>query len=137
MRWVFDHRVSEWVGEKIGLENFGPHEAIGIEDGGKLICGVVYSNFIQYQGKPISAEVSIAAVNRKWCTRKNLKVLFSYPFLQLGVERLQATIALDNTEARDFNERLGFTVEGIGRKAYFDGRDCVVSSMLKHECRWI
>ncbi len=136
MNFVYGDEVSEWVRKSLGVESFGPHSAIGIDDGG-LICGVVYSNFIQHKGKPLSMEVSIVAVNRKWCTRKNLRVLFSYPFLQIGVERLQATIATDNLRAREFNVRLGFKVEGIGRRAYFDGRDCVVSSMLKNECRWI
>lgn len=81
--------------------------------------------------------MSIASISPYWCTRKNLYVLFAYPFIQLSVKRVQATCSVDNITAHQFLKRLGFQKEGIAREAWRDGGDAVVFSLLKPECKWI
>lgn len=132
-----DEKIAQWVSEKIGGCDFTPCCAIGIVKDGKPLAGVVYNNFIEHKGASVSLEMSVAAESREWLNKQILFALFAYPFIQIGVPRVQSTMAADNAHAIEFNKRLGFTQEGYGRKAYFDGRDCVVTSMLREECKWI
>ena len=132
----FDAAVAAWVAGRLGLEadDFGPCTAIGVVLGGELVAGCVFG---AYRPWVPSIEASIAAVTPAWCTRAVLGALFAYPFGQLGVGRLQATTRRDNRRARRFLERLGFSHEGIGRRAWAGGADACVYAMLKEECRWI
>lgn len=139
IRTVFgqDEKVAEWVGSKIGNPKFGLYTAIGVVEDGTPIAGVIYSNYFQHEGKPISIEISCAAIDKRWATREVLRQLFSYPFHQLGLARIQVSIPVESANVRKFNEKLGFKYEGTGRKAHFLGGDMDVLSMLKHECKWI
>lgn len=130
--------VKNWVAEKIGHPNFGPSTAIGVMLGPTLIAGIVYSNYIESpSGDPVMVEASVVAIDKRWATRPVLRAIFSYPFIQLQVKRLQLTIPVESFGVRKFNEKLGFKYEGTCRKAHFLGGDVDVLSMLKHECRWI
>jgi RimJ/RimL family protein N-acetyltransferase len=132
-----DAEIAEWVSKKIGEPNFGQCTAIGVELDGGIIAGVVYSNYVEHKGNPISVEISCASVDKKWCTRYNLRALYTYPFRQLRVPRAQVSIPVESKGVVKFNEKLGFKYEGTGRKAHFLGGDMVVLSMLRDECRWI
>ena len=128
-----DELVAAWVSKQLpDAPDFGKCTAIGVVDGNRMIAGVVYNN---YHGHMI--EASIAAIDPRWCKRTILRAIFSYPFKQLGVTRLQVTIAKRNKRARRFVERLGFKFEGVGRKALPDGKDAAVYSILDNEVKWI
>ena len=134
-----DSQVAEWAAAHLGT-SFGECAAIGIcgEDGA-LIAGVVYNHLHcnPKTGRPAMIEMSIASDSPKWCSRENLDALFGYPFRQLKVSRVQATVHRKNRHARRFVERLGFVYEGMGRRAWPTGGDAAVYSMLPHECRWL
>ena len=135
-----DEGVCKWVSRQLFDTDsyFKNCAAIGIVEDDKFLCGVVYSNFLtRPDGDPFSIEASIASVDKRWAQKHTLRTIFAYPFLQLGVERLQCTMSVEDTDVIEFNKRLGFTIEGIARQAYPSGGDAVVSSMLKHECKWI
>jgi RimJ/RimL family protein N-acetyltransferase len=133
-----DEFIKKWVSEKIGFPDFGQAVAIGVELDGVLIAGVVYHNYVESpSGKPIMCEVSMAAIDSRWANRYTLRQLLRYPFIDLGVERLQVSTPVESKGVRKINEKLGFTYEGTGRKAHFLGGDVDVLSMLKHECKWI
>lgn len=129
-----DELVIKWVRAQLpGTLDFGPATAIGVADGTRLIAGVVYSN---YHGHMI--EVSVASTDRRWVSRNILRGLFAYPWQQLGVGRMQVTIAKRDKHTRKFVERLGFRYEGTGRKAWPDGSDACIYSLLRHEAeRWL
>ena len=136
-----DEYVAKWVAAHIdGCPGFDLEKAktIGVLDQfsprqpGRLICGVVYS---EYRGHSI--EATIASTDPRWASRRVLFYFFAYPFNELGVERLQTTVAKKNKQARKFNERLGFKYEGTGRKAWPDGSHACQYAMMKNECRWI
>lgn len=140
MKLVYDQHeyfIRE-VSNAIGVD-LGVGKAIGVtEDDGKIIGAVIYNGFaVDAQGKPLSIEMSLAMVDKKWCTRNNIRALFAYPFIQLDVKRVQVTCREGDLFLRDLHKRFGFTFEGIGRMAHPLGGNSAVSSMLKHECRWI
>lgn len=109
---------------------------VPIED--KLIAAVVYNNcYSRPDGKQYMLEMSIASIDKRWCTRHNLKELFRIPFAQLDLERVQTTCNADEGEIIMFNKRLGFTLEGRHRKAWHTGSDALSWGMLRDECRWL
>lgn len=128
-----DAEIAAWVAARAPhAENgFEKYVAIGIEEGGEIIAGCVYND---YRGHAI--HVSIASSTPRWASRRTLRALFGYPFLQLNVKRLTAYTGKSMTQVREFLEELGFVYEGTLRDGFADD-DCVVYGMLRHECRWI
>lgn len=133
-----DAELCRWAGEAICGEPdcfTPPAVAIGVLVGGALAAAVIYNNF--RPGKVGSIEMSIASVDRRWATRHNLEALFSYPFAQLSLGRVEAHCRAQDEGVIKFLTRLGFVREGLHRKASFDGSDALSFSMLRHECKWL
>lgn len=137
-----DDDVSQWVAQNLfnsGKDYFGecPYSIGQIIDG-ELGSGVVYNNYRRRPDKsPLSIEMTIFTTLKRWANRPYLKAIFSYPFIQLSLERVQITTSVNNDQINSVVSRLGFTQEGRHRKAHFDGGDCFSWSMLKSECQWI
>lgn len=134
-----DEGVARWVSLQImGYPSgFKDCTAIGVIDSEKIIAGVVYSGYTEGPNfKPITIEMSVASIDKRWCNRHNLRAFFAYPFIQLGLERVQTLCSANNEGVIMFNKRLGFTREGLHRKAWPLGGDAISWSMLKEECKW-
>ena len=128
-----DAQVARWVqGQFPQIISFGDCTAMGVVDGNKIIAGVVYYNYHRHM-----IDASIAATNPRWCTRRVLRALFSYPFEQLGVRRIQMTVPKRDKQSRRALERFGFKFEGKRRGAMPDGSDATEYSMLREECKWL
>jgi RimJ/RimL family protein N-acetyltransferase len=130
-----DDRVAEWVGEKLmrDSEAFKPCVAVGIERDGELIAGVVYNKY-----EPnLLIEMTIASIDKTWCSRHNLKALFSIPFTQYNLRRVQALCSATDKGVQMFLKRLGFIHEGVHPFAYHDGGTAFSFGMIKHNCKWI
>lgn len=134
-----DQDICDWVSYKLFKRpRFKDCPAIGLVNDNKLICGVVYSDCAtKVDGSPLSIEMSIASTSPRWATKNNLKVFFSYPFIQLGLERVMTQCSAEKPDIIAFNQRLGFMQEGVHRQAWPMGGDCISFSMLKDECQWI
>lgn len=133
-----DAFVAAWVAQQLDMqiEDFGPCRAIGIVHDGKLICGWVYSDYREMKSGA-SMQASVASTSPRWGTRRVLRDVFGYPFLQQGVTRFWTAISRKNKRARSAAERLGFRLEGIARRAHDGFVDSAVYSMLPGECPWI
>lgn len=134
-RIVFNEkeRVGAFVAALIEhVDNWGTeYEAIGHEQDGDLIAGVVY-NF--YTGPTIAMHV--AGVGGHWLSRSYLRAAFAYPFVQLGCRRVTGYVPSTNVAARRFNERIGFQFESTMVGGWWDD-DIIVYRMLKDDCRWL
>lgn len=128
-----DSRVIDWVKPRVDESNFGDAAAIGLEEDGRLIAGVVYNI---YNGPSICMHVA-AESGKRWLNRDFLFAAFAYPFIQLGCFRVTGLVRADNIEAKRFDEHLGFKQEGVIRKGASDGTDMILYGMLKEECRWL
>lgn len=130
-----DERVAEWVGKQLmkDAEAFKPCVAVGIEREGKLIAGVIYNKY----EPELLIEMSIASIDKAWATRHNLSALFSYPFIQLNLKRVQALCSEKDEGVQMFLKRLGFTHEGTHPCAYHDGGTALSFGMLKNNCKWL
>jgi len=129
-----EERVVPWVGQRIDEDRFGTDcTALGLEEDGELIAGVVYN---WYTGPSISIHVA-AEPGRRWLNRDFLFRVFAYPFLQLNCNRVTGLVRVDNLDAQRFDEHLGFVREGIIRQGAEDKTDFILYGMLKDECRWL
>lgn len=126
-------RVREWVSERIGEPFADSAVAIGVEEDGELIAGVVYNMFT---GASISMNVA-ADPSKRWTRKEFMYAFFAYPFIQLKCNRVTALIRRSNLVSKKFSEHVGFVQEGIVRQAFEDGEDAFLYGMLKSECKWI
>lgn len=132
--------VAEWVAGKI-TDLYTPptkdFEAIGVTRDGRLIGGVVYSNW--HEIAPGQHDIMLtSAGDPGWLTRGAVKVLLGYPFQQLACIRLTSIISKANRPARTLNERLGFKLEGKIRHGRGIGKDCLVYGLLRADAeKWI
>jgi RimJ/RimL family protein N-acetyltransferase len=126
--------VRGWVKARIEVMQgrdsvFGASTALGVMDKGKLIAGVVFHN---WQPGFRTIEISCAAESPRWAVRGIMSELLSYPFGQIGVNRVTCVTAHDNARTRRFLEGLGMTLEGVGVAAYGD-KDAAFYRLLKSE----
>lgn len=142
---VYDtQRVGEWVCARTGgLLDLQGSVAIGLASqaipdpnstltlAGPLIAGVLFDN---YNGSSICMHV--AAEGSGWLTREYLKVCFDYPFNRAGVKKILGLVDSTNTQARRFDEHLGFQLEATIKDAGKSG-DLLIYSMTRQQCRYL
>lgn len=129
---VNDERIARFVAEVVGSDDFTAHGTIGVERLGELIAGIVYDNF---NGANICMHVG-ARPGVNWVSRKLLRLVFGYPFEQLGCRRVTGLVPETNLRSRRFCEHLGFDLETRIRGGHPDG-DVLVYSMFRENCRWL
>lgn len=128
--------LLRWAAERIGLPDgwVADSQAMGVlerETGRIAAVGVL--NMFHDQG----AWIHIASDrSKRWASTEILAGMFAYPFLHLRLRRVTARIAADNAEALAFALKLGFRVEGVERRGFFN-RDVCLFGMLAEECIWI
>ena len=130
--------VLEFVASRIGAQaaDMMPATTAAVLRNGEMIAGVVFNNYhVLDHGS--WCEISVAADDRRWLTRGVLRGIFAYPFCQIRATRLQAVCSTDNSRMLSILKRVGFTQEGVLRRAYDGVNDVVVWSMLPDECRWV
>jgi RimJ/RimL family protein N-acetyltransferase len=102
-----DERVSKWVSSRVpeGGEWGGYYQAVGLENHGNLIAGVVYNSFS-------TANVNMhLAGEGDWLHPAFARAAFHYPFGQLKVRRVTSLVASSNRRCQRLIEALGFKYE--------------------------
>ncbi len=125
-----DKRYLKYLSEGLN-ETLAKTTTIANLDGDKILCVVGY-NLKSFK----DINMSIYSTSKRWCGKYFLNVVFKFPFEQLKVERISATVSVKNYNTLDFVERIGFKQEGIKREFFF-GVDGVSFGMLKGECKWL
>lgn len=131
-----DEDVCEWASMQIfgDPDRFSNNcRAIGVVEDDRLIAGVVYSGYCPNH----SIEMSVASVDKRWCNRHNLKAFFSFPFIQLALERVWTQCSAEQEGVIMFNKRLGFKQEGYHPRGWPMGGDSLSFGMLKEDCKWL
>jgi RimJ/RimL family protein N-acetyltransferase len=128
-----NERLLAWVAERVDAKSFFPGAVgIGLDVDGRLTAAVVYELYNE-----VSVNMHIALETGWSLSRSQIRIAFSYPFSQLGCQRITGTIRADNLPAQRLAEKLGFVSEGRMRCACMDGTDMIVYGMLRDECRWL
>lgn len=131
--WDQPALVMQFVAARTGEDDYSEYSAIGLEENGELIAGVVYQN---HTGPNVMMHVASTGT-RRWLVPAYLAACFRYPFIQLGCHRVTGLVRTDNEAAQRFDEHLGFQREGLLRRGATDGVDLIVYGMLKEECRFL
>lgn len=126
-----DALVAEWVGKRLGVDDFGPCTAFGITLDGVLIGGAVYNNY-----RHPAIELSFASDTPKWASKATVSCIFRYPFVELGCLRLTAFTRAGNERARANLLKIGFRQEGYHPHGFPDD-DAVSYGALRENCRWV
>lgn len=132
-----DADIKEYVRRRmpVALQSFSPTAvALGVVRHGRLLGGAVFDRYSD-DGRDIM--MSAAFDDPRWCTRKTLRALYSYPFLQLDCRRMTAITQSDNADAIKALIQMGFEHEGVLRCFFSDDQHGLLFGMLREECRWI
>ena len=133
MSLVIGDLVTGWVARRTNeYGDFSASQAIGWERRGELVAGVVYA---QWNGPNVVCHIASDG-SRRWLTREYLKVMFDYPFSQLGVKRITVCVGEGNSASRRFVEHLGFELEAIHQAAHPTGA-LLTYRMFRESCKWI
>lgn len=98
---------------------------------GKLVGGAVYRDFTR-----ASIHVHIAGFAPRWASPALLWAGFHYPFSQLQVTKVFATVPDFNTECLEIVRKMGFKYETRIPEMFVDG-DMLVYSMKREDCRYL
>jgi len=126
-----DPRYLEYATQLTGTKDFGSCKTLAFWDDG-LMAVLVYNALDEG-----NCGISIATSSPKWCTKSALKVIFGFPFIQLGLNRVTATIRESNEKSLSLVQRLGFIPEGEMKQYYENGESAMIYGMLKDDCRWL
>lgn len=122
---VADARVVAFVSDMIGRDIIPPCAALGIEEAGEIVAGVVFNT---YTGPDI--EITVAALPGK-ITRGFVRACGRYAFDQLGC--LRVSITTEQPEVIRLAYRLGAQTEGRKRNGFGLNRDAVILGILKED----
>lgn len=127
-----NNRVGEFISSILRRKWIsGEAETIGLEEDGKLIAGVMFTDF---NGSNICMHV--AAIGKGWMNREYLRYCFYYPFEQLKVKRITGIVDSTNEQALNFDQHLGFKKEAVLTDAGEFG-DLIILVMHKRDCRFL
>lgn len=131
-----DREVAEWVRRRINhipnVDMMMPCTAIGVAKGGRFIAGLVFNNL-----RWPSIEVTVAADDKRWCTREVMRVVHHYPFIQHDCLRVTCIVEESNVSTLAFLKHWGFKREGTHPFLFPDGSAGVSLGLYRDQCRWL
>lgn len=119
--WIAQQTRMIWKPEGV--------ESIGWESNGELVAGVWYED---WNPQSITTHIAIAGP----ITKTFLSVIFDYPFVQLGVQKIIAPVLEDNLESIKLVTKMGFTEEARLHNVHPTG-DMLFFVMNKVDCKYL
>lgn len=127
-----DHTHAREIARRAGV-GFDPEvdQVISrVTPAGKFWGGVLFTNFTT-----VAIQMHMAG-DPGWINRPLIWACFDYPFRQLGVDQVLATVPSTNQRSLEITLRLGFSALTLIPAAVKDG-DMLVLSMSRKECGWL
>lgn len=129
LRYLYGHKeiVAPWVAGMIPHMHGRPFDncmTIGVVDGDdELIAGIIYHNYLPEHGR---IELSCAALpDRQWLTRTTLRVMYHFPFVQLGCQLAVHGMLASNMSLRRQFKAIG-CVEYEFPRAFGRHKDAII-----------
>ena len=98
---------------------------------GDIVAVVMYTSFSRFD-----CCMHLATARKDWANKEFLHKAFSYPFIDMALERVTFATDSSNEAAIRLHKKLGAKYEGTLRR--FHGfRDMVIHGMLKDECKFL
>jgi RimJ/RimL family protein N-acetyltransferase len=123
--------VKQWMAPRIGSPAPAHHNTICLVEGEKILAGVWLEN---YNG--VSAVLHVAGEGKRWLTRAFAEAVFHYAFNVLGCKKLIGVVSSANTQARRFDEHLGFKIETVIEDADPTG-SLIIYSLKRSDCKFL
>jgi RimJ/RimL family protein N-acetyltransferase len=123
---VTDERVAKFIGERVNRTIYPPYTAMGIEQNGEIITGILFSCFT-------GNDVHMTIAGNFW-PRGFLADIGHYAFDQLKCIRM--TAITEQPRIVHMAERLGGKVEGLMRNQFGEGRDGYLLGFLKQDWKF-
>ena len=102
---------------------------------GEYVAVLVFDAFDYARG---SCRYSAVVDDHKAVTRRVIRLMFKFSFVEMGMRRIEVEISADNQDSLRAAERLGFKRVGTRRAMGTDGvADLIVFDMLRDECPWL
>jgi RimJ/RimL family protein N-acetyltransferase len=120
--------MQTWLAGKFKTSISTKTPCIGQLKDGKLTAVTAYTNIL-----PNSCEAHIAVDGQ--ISRGYLRSIFDYPFNQLKVRVILASVSKANVKSLNLCRKLGFEVKAEIPDAHKDG-DLVIFALRKEQCRW-
>lgn len=122
--------VGSWIAKRCNMVWTSENStAIGLLKDEKLVAGVWYEDFNK---RSITCHIAITGK----MTREYLHIIFHYPFVQLGVEKIVVPVTSNNEASLKFVKNLGFKEEARLLDVSPDG-DMIFFVMPKDKCRFL
>lgn len=131
LRFERNDEAVAWAKKVIGIDGMtGDVTTVSlVDDKDEFLAVTVFS---AHTGTNIDMHIA-ARPRSNWFSRRFFKASFELPFLVLQVPRVTGLIRAENSGAQRFVSRLGFQYEGRMRKAFSDGGDLTLYSLLREE----
>ena len=104
-------------------------ETVGLTKDGEIVAGVWYED---YNSQSVVTHIAITGR----LTRRFLNVIFDYPFVQLGVEKIIAPVLSNNFDSQSLVIKMGFKEETRLKNVHPDG-DMIFFVMNKTDCKYL
>lgn len=125
--------LARWAGDRIGVSDFGPCQAIGVIRNAEIAAVAVFNQF-----RWPNIEISFVTADPRWATRQNIREIMGYPFNKLQCKRLTAITEHTNQRTIAFLCRLGFREEGYHPDVFENGNAAITYGLLRKDAlRWI
>lgn len=117
-------QLLDWISERIGEEVVEGYPVAVIRDN-EIAAVACY-----HQLRGLNCEMSLAADDPRWISKKVVQFLLWFPFYHFDVNRITAMTKKKNKRARKLIEGVGFKLEGRMRDVYEDD-DAIVYGLTK------
>lgn len=124
-RIVTDERVARFVGNRVENLIYPPFTAMGVEEDGEIVAGVVFNSFTGHD-----IEVTVAGKAGAF-TRGFIRQVGRYVFQQAKCLRLSITTC--DPRVMDIARRLGARGEGCKRHFFGRNRDGMLFGLLRED----
>tara|TARA_Y100000114_G_scaffold154786_1_gene177526 strand:- start:898 stop:1323 length:426 start_codon:yes stop_codon:yes gene_type:complete len=129
-------KCFEFIADKAHInQNNEDYSYIGILENNKIIGAIIFSD---YDGNNIF--IHVALDTPRACTRKVIKQMFHYIFIQAKCSRATATCDNNYARIKKLIEGVGFEKEGVMKRMMKINDkyvDCAVYGLLKENCKWV
>lgn len=123
--------IVEWVADRFQRHRgfFGPSEGIAVVKNASILAAVVFNKF---DGDNVHGHI-YSDGKKSWATRRFLREIVHYPFVELGAKTITATADAVNADSINFLLHFGFRQshphETMPEKWVF--------VLRKEDCRWL
>lgn len=122
-----DDLLAKWVASQIPhVSEFGPSRAIGIMDDDRILGAIVYHD---YQPLYRTCQISMASSSPKWCTKRVVKDILAFPFIQYGCNKVWTATPHTSERVIKFNLALGFRREATLKDHFGPKSHAVICEM--------